>query len=265
MGRHQWLQAMAGAGLILLLLGACDEKKTTPTPAPSAPVAASTPAATRPSASAVASRPAKPRVKRKLEDCPKKKTIDFPSPAVEEAVRYKLRKKTGAITTADLLGLRSLNLTQIQLDELDVCLFGHMTQLRELFLGPGKIDDLSPIERSVHLETLRASNNPIEDLAPLAKMPQLDRLDLAFTNIRDLAPLANLTNLTMLQLDDTAVSDVTPLAKLTKLRVLILKNTRVKDLKPLRGLKELVTLDVRGAPVQDTTVVMRPGLRIQEY
>jgi len=67
-----------------------------------------------------------------------------------------------------------------------------------------------------------------------------------------------------LLLDDTPVEDVAPLASLAKLSVLVLKNTRVKDVRPLRSLKALKTLDLRGAPVDDSTVLARPGLRIDE-
>jgi internalin A len=60
------------------------------------------------------------------------------------------------------------------------------------------------------------------------------------------------------------VDNVTPLATLEKLSVLVLKNTRVKDVRPLRALKVLKTLDLRGAPVDDSTAIARPGLRIDE-
>jgi internalin A len=193
-------------------------------------------------------------------------TID--QPEIEAQVRLKARKEKGDITTADLGRIRSLNVSQAKLTELDVCLFSHMRQLRELFLGKGDIDDLSPIAGATKLESLRASLNPITDLKPLAGMTKLDRLDLAHTQVADLSPLANLTSLTELLLDNTPVSDVKPLAGLTALEVLVLKDTRVKDLSPLASLKKLKTLDLRGSPAASPDHWMslaRPGLRIQEY
>jgi internalin A len=205
-----------------------------------------------------------PRPKKSAADCPKTPTVTFPSTEFENAVRLKIAKPSGAVTRADLAKLRSLNVSQSKLDELDICLFPHMKDLHELFIGPGTVDDLSAITSLTKLESLRLSLNPIRDLTPLAAMTKLDRLDLAHTEVRDLKPLSGLKNLTELLLDDTPVDDVSPLASLEKLQVLVLKNTRIKDVRPLRALKALKTLDLRGAPVDDSTAIARPGLRIDE-
>src|SRR5690606_16058615 len=135
----------------------------------------------------------------------------------EGAVRVKAQKPDGDLTTADLKKLRSLNLSRVRLSELDVCLFRHMTELRELFIGPGEIDDLSSIATSTKLESLGVSGNPISDLSPLAKMTKMDRLDLAHTKVTDLSVLAGMKTLTELNVDDTGVTDLTPLQALTKL------------------------------------------------
>jgi len=189
--------------------------------------------------------------KRKLEDCSKGPTLAFAQKEVEDEVRRKLPKPTGDITSADLKKLRSFNTSQVKLDELDVCIFSHMTGLKELFLGQGTFDDLSPIAGATSLESLRASINEVSDLGPLAKLKKLDRLDLGRTKVKDIAPLAELTELTELQLDGTLVEDIGPLAKLTKLEVLSIKGTKVKDLGPLKGLKKLKSVDGRDTPADD--------------
>ncbi len=252
-------------GLVLILpLFACEGEapkvKAVPSAATAAAVPVENPIPTPPNPPPKPPKP--PKQKKSLADCPKGKLV-WESPEVEAAVRQKLQKPAGELRRADLARLRSLNLSQIRLDELDPCLFALTPQLKELFLGRGEVTDLSALEGLRQLESLRLSLNPITELAPLAGMTRLDRVDLAHTQIRDLSPLAGLTNLTELLLDDTPVSDVTPLAKLEKLEVLVLKNTQVKDLSPLRGLKALKTLDIRGAPVDDPSTVMRPGLRVQ--
>jgi internalin A len=257
------LAGIAAAGL------GCDEPASAPKPTTNAQPAARAPdpapAAAAPQ-SPVPPAPKKP--KKTLADCPKGTQVTIDQPEIEAQVRLKARKEKGDITTADLGRIRSLNVSQAKLTELDVCLFSHMRQLRELFLGKGDIDDLSPIAGATKLESLRASLNPITDLKPLAGMTKLDRLDLAHTQVADLSPLANLTSLTELLLDNTPVSDVKPLAGLTALEVLVLKDTRVKDLSPLASLKKLKTLDLRGSPAASPDHWMslaRPGLRIQEY
>ncbi len=253
---------------VIALASACDEPA--PQAGPRADPAKSVATALAAPPAAVASVQAQPDPgkrqlpQQKLADCPTTGAIQFENPKVESAVRLKAQKPTGPITRADLARLRSLNITDAKLERLDLCLFHPMKALRELFLGPGEIVDLEPIAGATKLESLRASLNPIRDLEPLAKMTAMDRLDLAHTEVADLRPLASMTSLTELLLDSTPVSDIAPLAKLEKLEVLVLKNTRVKDLSPLRGLKSLKSLDVRGAPIEDTMVVARPGLRITE-
>ncbi len=242
--------------------GCDDEKKPVPAKAVASVAASLPPVASAPPLKEEPKRAERP--KKNPADCPKAASVTFPNADLEAAVRLKLQKKDGNVTLADLLKLKSLNISQSKLDELDVCLFPHMKELRELFIGPGTVEDLSGIANLTKLESLRLSLNPIRDLAPLSGMTKLDRLDLAHTEVRDLTPLKPLANLTELLLDDTPVDDVTPLASLEKLTILVLKNTRVKDVKPLKALKALKTLDLRGAPVDDSTVLARPGLRIDE-
>jgi internalin A len=259
---------ISGFSLIALVTSVgmgCDEGKK-----PSPPKAVASAVAPLPLAPSVPPSPPKeeskpaPRPKKNAADCPKAASVTFPNADFEGAVRLKIQKKDGNVTMADLVKLRSLNISQSKLNELDICLFPHMKELRELFIGPGEVEDLSGIASLTKLESLRLSLNPIRELEPLSGMTKLDRLDLAHTQVRDLTPLKSLTSLTELLLDDTPVEDVTPLASLEKLTVLVLKNTRVKDVKSLRPLKALKTLDLRGAPVDDSTMLARPGLRIQE-
>jgi hypothetical protein len=226
---------------------ACEEEKAAPAaqpsakpaPPPAAPTTAEAPAPTP---------PAKP--KRTKEDCPPGPTVEITNPALEAQIRLKLQKADGAITSADLRKLKSLNATSAKLQELDVCVFSHMTGLKELFLGPGEYEDLSPIAGATGLETLRASLSKVSDLSPLAKMTKLDRIDLGHTQVKDLSPIAGATVLTELVIDNTLVEDVTPLAKMTKLETLSIKNSRVKDVSALKDLK-LKALYVVGAPVED--------------
>jgi internalin A len=239
--------------LVFSLIGfGCDEK---PAPTASASAAVTTPPPPapapeppKPAASAVeasAAAPAKPA--RKLADCPKGPNAEFLQPEIEAEVRKKLPKPEGAITYADLGTLRSLNLSQVKLTEVDVCIFPRMKALKELFLGPGEYSDLSALAGLTQLESLRASINQVKDLKPLEGMTKLDRLDLGRTQVSDLKPLAKLTKITELQLDDTPVEDVSPLAGMTGLETLSLKRTRVKDVSALKGLKKLKVLYTGGS------------------
>ncbi|HKY39609.1 MAG TPA: leucine-rich repeat domain-containing protein [Polyangiaceae bacterium] len=241
-------------GVSCLVLAACDEPPTpeakptasaAPAPAPSvAPAAAPEPAAEAP-------KPKKP--KKTLADCPKGPNVTFDNPGVEAAVRLKLPKPEGDITIADLKRLKSFNgeAARLKLEELDVCVFSHMTGLKELVIGQGTYDDLSPIAGATQLESLIAGMNQVSDITPLAKMKKLDRLDLGRTQVKDITPLAGLTMLTELQLDSTPVEDITPLAKLTLLEDVTIKGTQVKDLSPLKDLKKLKKFDGRDTPADE--------------
>lgn len=265
MNRPIWLLGFAG----FLALAACDEKPSEDMLAEEAAKAAGSakPVATPPEApEPEANQVAVKKPKKRPEDCPKGNEVEIENADLEAEVRKKLAKEKGPITKADLASVKSVNLVQTSLDQLDVCVFPHMTNLKQLYLGRGEIDDLSPISELVHLEGLRASMNPIVDLKPLEKLTKMDRLDLGHTQARDLKPLSGMTALTDLQLDDTPVEDLSPLAELDKLERLSVQRTRVKDFSPLKDLESLEFIYVKGTPATDISPLLplkeKNGLRI---
>ncbi len=189
-------------------------------------------------------------------------------PDLEADIRKKLGKapEKGAITNADLASVKSLNLTtKKSLDELDPCVMPKMTGLKHLYLGPGKLVDLRPIQTLLGLETLRASINEVEDLKPLEKLTMMDALDLGRTHVRKIDVLSNLVNLTDLQLDNTQVTDLAPLAKCKKLEKLSIKHTNVTDVSPLKELTKLKWLYVEGCAISNLDSIqplVTRGLRV---
>jgi len=243
---------------LLLVPLACDKKESASSAPSSAPSAAAAPIPT-PIATPSEAPPKPVKPKKKLADCSPGSEVTIDNPPLEAELRKKLEKPSGAITKSDLKRLKSLNLSQLkEMSELDPCLFSPMTGLKELFLGTGDYDDLSPLAGAVGLESLRASINQVKDLSPLAKMAKLDRLDLGRTQVSDLKPLAKLTTLTELQLDDTQIEDISPLAELTALENLSIKRTKVRDASPLKGLKKLKFLYIGGTPLDDDPMSVGP-------
>lgn len=240
----------SGVAVSLLFFAfACDEKKADPAPA-KATASAVLPAAPPPASEAPVDDEAPKKKEPKV--CKPGSVVDFEGNAALEAqVRLKLSKEKGDVSVADLAKVKSINLSQSKVDELDPCIFPHFKNLKELFLGPGKLDDLSPIADLKNLEALRASLNRVSDLKPLANLAKMDRLDLGHTRVMDLAPLSGLTEMTDLQLDDTPVSDLKPLSECKKLERLSIQRTNVKDLAPLRELEKLKFLYTSGAPIED--------------
>ena len=241
-----------------LALGACDNK-----------YAAMLDAGASPSAS-VAALPKIPASADPLPPPPKKKvwncgtsatTVDFAGDdALEKEVRLKLNRPQGPITPGELAGVKSVNLIKYgPVNELNPCVMPKLTQLHDLFIGKGDIDDLSPIANLSTMLSLRATDNKIKNLDPLKKLVHLDRLDLSHTQVSDISALSGLAELTELSLDDTEVTDLKPLEKLTKLEKVTLANDAIKDVSPLRFAKNLKVLDISGTPVTDYSM-LQPAL-----
>lgn len=256
---------------LAVALVACDEPKTdTAKPGASAsakPAVSAVPTATA-SASATAAASAAPAPVKRDFKCEPGDKITFNMPALEAEVRRKVGKEAdkGPITKADLAKVKSINLTQAQVDFLDPCVFPFLTNVKDVFLGQGDLDDLKPLENLTQLLSLRAAINKVRDAKPLSRMTKLDRLDLSRSQIEDLTPISTMADLTELALDDTPVSDLTPLAKCTKLERISIKNTRVANLQPLVGLRKLKSLAISGSPITDTNVLAplrSSGLKIE--
>jgi internalin A len=242
----------------------CDEKTeaTAPATTASTPASASAPPHLPPSPEPTAS--ATPTWKKKLaSECPAHpSTIDFGDQvALEHEVRRKVGKDAGPITPADLAQIKSINLSAAQgaqqLHQIDPCIFPMFTSLKDLFLGPGEYDDLTPIQKLTTLDSLRASSAPLKDIHPIEGLKRLDRLDLSHTLVGDdeLKAVGSLVNVTELMLDEDPITDLTPVANLKKLERLSIKKTQVKNLAPIATLRSLKFLYIAETPVSDITPV----------
>lgn len=235
---------------------ACDEHKydaVLAEAAASAPTAMPIPT-TAPSAAASA---APAFTKRLASDC-KPGKVDFGGDAALEAeVRRKLGKDGGTLTPSDLAQIKSINLSQAKVHQIDPCIFPMFTSLKDLFLGPGEYDDLTPLQKLTTIESLRLSMSHVKDLHAIEGLKRMDRLDLSHTLIGDddLKAVGSLTNVTELMLDEDNISDLTPVANLKKLERLSIKKTLVKTLAPLAGIKTLKFVYVADSTVSDISAV----------
>jgi internalin A len=245
----------------------CDEPKEEVKPAEKAPEpAAALPAPAR--APAPAPAPEEKTPTKKLEDCAKGAKVEFAHPDVEAHIRMKAQKPEGDITTADLGRITSVNFSRTSLDTLDTCMFAQMKNLKEVFLGPGKVWDLSPLAGLSNLETVRVAGNPVEDLAPLAAMKKMDRIDISDTKVKDISLLANMKKLTEVTLDGTEVEDISALASLPELEMLSIKRTQIKTLAALEDSKKLKQLFIAesaiASDIAQTGTVKQNGVQIIE-
>jgi len=248
----------AAACLLASTALACDEHKYDQyltEAASSATAPAATPAL--PSAAPSASVPT--WTKKNAADCkPHPASIDFGGDtALEAEVRKKLGKDGGAITPADLAQIKSINLATARVHQIDPCIFPMFTSLKDLFLGPGEYDDLTPLQKLSTLESLRLSLSQVKDLHAIEGLKAVDRLDISHTLVGDdqLKSVGTMTNISDLMLDEDNISDISPLANLKKLEKLSLKKTGVKSLAPLAQLKTLKLVYIADTPVSDITPV----------
>jgi internalin A len=252
----------AAIGALLLYTLACDEPKNDTAKAVAEAAPPSVPATVAPSASVPGAPSPAASVtwkKRTLADCkPHPTTVDFgDDKALENEVRRKVGKDAGNLAPSDLAQVKSINLAAAPTHQIDPCVFPMFSALKDLFLGPGEFDDLTPLQKLTTLETLRASLSQVSDLHAIEGLKRLDRLDLSHTLITDasLKSVGSLVNVTELTLDEDGISDLTPVANMKKLEKLSIKKTQVKSLEPLSGLKALKVLYIADTPVTEITPV----------
>ncbi len=177
------------------------------------------------------------------------KTYHFHEPVIEEAVRLSLDRPKGAITKDDLLKVEELYMFADEAYEnmdqyfegqdkwyaLDDRIHGkteslidikYMKNLRILYIGGTKADDLSPLRRLKKLENVYLQDNAFHDISPLSDKPVLQEISL----------LGN------------TLDDIEPVRTWPAIRHLILHETGNYDASPLAGLKGLGSLDVFHGP-----------------
>ncbi len=116
----------------------------------------------------------------------------------------------------------------------------HFTNLTQLWIKDGTIDDISALRGLVHLDALVLYRNQITDISPLENLRELRFLILSENQISDIRPLTNLSNLEALSLSSNMISDVGALSSMTNLCILDLsENSSDFELETLQTLRVL--------------------------
>jgi internalin A len=259
------MKTTIAALLLVSVCTMCDEPKTDTQPAPSASAVATAVAPPPPPPAP------EPTIKKKLasECAPHPAVVDFSDqPDLEREVRRKSGKDKADITPGDLAKIRSINLANnVKVHQIDPCIFPMFTSLKDLFLGAGEYDDLTPLQKLTTIESLRISFSVVKDLRPIEGLKRMDRLDISHTLVDDdhFKSVASFVNLTELMLDETDVSDLTPLAGLKKLERVSVKKTRVASLAPLAQIKTLRFVYIADTPITDISAIqplMANGMKL---
>ena len=91
----------------------------------------------------------------------------FSNPEVEAAVRLRLKKPNGYITTAELRGIEAIIILESR-DPLDLHFLSCTPKLEVLYLDHSQISDLTPLSGLRGLVNPQLVENQISDLTPLS-------------------------------------------------------------------------------------------------
>lgn len=149
---------------------------------------------------------------------------------IEAAIRERIRKPAGELTTAD---------------------YERVTHLPLKGMG---LTDITPLAKLTKIRSLVLDYNEISDLTPLAGLVDLEKLHLGSNQITDLSPLKNLRKLKFVSLFRNQISNLGPVANWTQAEHLALYCNPVSDLRPLHGLAKLRKVKLQGNPVSPETL-----------
>ncbi|KNY25162.1 stalk domain-containing protein [Pseudobacteroides cellulosolvens] len=171
--------------------------------------------------------------------------IKFSDAKLEAAIRSALKKTTGSITTTDAKKIKTLNLEN---------------------KGIANIEGLQYFRGLTELNLMK---NNIKDIKRLGCLTELKTLKLSLNRISDIYPLENLTKLWMLWLMENQVKDIGPLKELKDIAGLDLRYNQIFDLSPLKNLKKMDYLHIRHNPFTDISVLKEikntKAIYIEEY
>lgn len=211
-------------------------------------------------------------------------------PAVDRAVRKKLRMADGKLTARNLQALRvleidtrskgnleannlfglenAINLTELRLSNnslTNVSSLTNLALLRDLYFhggtgvkgGKGSLTDFGWIGGLTNLNNLYLHSHEISDLAPLANLRNLRELTLINCGVGDVGALAPLAEtLERLVLSENAIGSAASLTALKNVQVLYLNDNQITDVTPFGGMTSLNSLFLDGNPVADITPLM---------
>ena len=130
----------------------------------------------------------KMKVSEELRAEEKEKAITY----IDTKIRFRIGKRTGALTEADLEKVTSLTFEKHEEGESfeegvdyskypyisDLTLLAKLTKLEKLVITGNKITDLKPLVGLTELQALDLRRNKITDLSPLAELKQLKEVSL---------------------------------------------------------------------------------------
>ncbi len=130
-----------------------------------------------------------------------------------------------------------------------------LTQLTNIILKAGKVQDLSPLANLVNLRTIEAEYDATgKDFSWMSKLTNLKEIDMEAEGASSAQGLPSLPNLRTITLNQINVPDLAPLAQaMPNLQSVNLRNATIGDVSALATLPNLKKVNLYGATVKDFT------------
>ncbi|HEY9058967.1 MAG TPA: stalk domain-containing protein [Pseudobacteroides sp.] len=165
------------------------------------------------------------------------KAIKFSDAKLESAIRAALKKTTGSITTTDAKKVKTLNLENKGITNIEG--LQYFRGLTELNLIENKVKDIMKLGSLTELKTLKMDKNRVYDISPLKYLTKLTVVWIQENHVKDLSPLKELTGMRGLVLTYNQIFDISPLANMKKLDYLYIAGNPITDINILKGLKNI--------------------------
>ena len=134
---------------------------------------------------------------------------------------------------------------------------GDLSELTELYLLNGSVEDIGFVRRLRALRVLDLRENRVHDIEPLRELPALENLRIGSNQVVDLSPLTGLDQLQQLDISSNPVATLEPLAHAPALAGILAQNTRITDLSALGTMPSLQSIFLCGAPVTEDRALNR--------
>ena len=168
---------------------------------------------------------------------------------LEEEIRRRLKKPTGAISREEYLLIDKINMAGKEVQ--DLTLIARMSALQNLNLNDNHLTDVSPLQSLTRVEVLRLRHNSLQHLDSITHMARLRELDVGYNILTHTDALLPLSQITHLTLNDNRIIDITPLSKLHRLEFLDLNRNELTDISLLGELRNLRLLRLSGNKIKD--------------
>ncbi|WP_432666607.1 leucine-rich repeat domain-containing protein [Wukongibacter baidiensis] len=162
----------------------------------------------------------------------KSSKVNLGNEILEMAVREQLNKLEEPLTKADVHSIKSLSLSNKNLNKLSG--IEHLSNIEELYLDNNNLENVEELKSLTKLRVLYLQRNSISDIAPLENLTSLKELSLNGNRIKSLEPLGGLINLENLYFTENNITDISVLRNLVNIKGLFMKyGNHINDYSPI--------------------------------